>query len=640
MNCTIDHDGITLEAGTLSRRILFRQVLRAKLYHRPEKRTVSVTDFEPGQQYIAGNRLKINLCQKRFGLLIPMEFIWDEQELRVRIEAGLIVESKGSIYRLMELSLLPELMSSSKNDAGSYLIPIGSGALVEWKDRESARNRDRIYMDQGEWEKFGLINCFASIQDTGSILGIVSAGEFLAWVDTELNQNGINRIHVTFGIRHDPSEILPQEPKELIVKLLPECRQYAELAPIYRSYLMQTYGLVPLRERLAKNPVLAYAAAAMRIKIFMGQKMPFVPDGTSSLKVCTTFAEAEQIVDAIKASGIEKAVITLVGWNKEGHDGSYPARFPVEPAFGGEDGLKKLITKATALGYQIVPHDNVTDIYLSSPAFDYEYVSRDEYGEAQAAGIWAGGINYKACPTVLMNRYAGDFARIKEFGFHGAYYLDAQATGLFRCTDPRHPADEKQFAMSLCRILQYPREMYGAVSIELVPAYTLPFIDEAARIHGNSASFLAMLPENCKKIITRTVPFYHIAVHGLVLYQAAWVHGYRKNGGVWKGLLEELGTGARPSMEVSFRGLANGDAYQDSLKDIAEAYCVSQLLKDTYVSLITDYCEFSPEASRITYDSGHIVEVNCGKTPSGNMPPHSANISFQGKNIYRKTKEY
>ena len=475
MNCTIDREGITIDAGTLNRRILFGKVLRGLVYQRPERRMVFVNGFEPGLFCLSKNRLKINLCQKQFGLLIPMEFIWNEDELRVRIEAGLIVESNGSVYRLMELSLLPEFMSSTKNETGSYLIPIGSGALVEWTDREPVRNRDRIYMDQAEWEKFGLINCFASIQETGSILGIVSAGEFLAWADTELNQDGVNRIYVT-------------------------------------------------------------------------------------------------------------------------------------------------------------------DIYLSSPAFDYEYVSRDEYGEAQAAGIWAGGINYKACPTVLMNRYAGDFARIKELGFHGAYYLDAQATGLFRCTDPKHPADEKQFALSLCRILQYPRELYGAVSSELAPAYNLPFIDEVARIHGLDTCFRSHLPEACRTILRRTVPFYHIAVHGLVLYQASWVHGYRNRGGVWKGMLEELATGARPSMEVSFRGLANGDAYLDSLRDIAEAYKVSQLIQDTYVGLITDYREFSTEACRITYDSGHIVEVNCGKESVGNMKSQSVTISIQGKNIYSKQR--
>ena len=634
MNCTVDHDGIRIESGTLSRRISFRHVLRGQVYHRPEKRMVIVTGFEAGQSVLAGNRLKINFRQHQYGLLIPVEFSWNDQELKVRIEAGLIVESKGSVYRLMELSLLPELMSAVSGDSGSYLTPVGSGALVKWDGKESIRNRDRVYMDQAEWEKFGLINCFASIQDTGSILSIVSAGEFLAWVDTELNQQGAHRIYVTFGIRHDFGEVLPQDPKELLIKLLPECHKYTELALVYRTYLMQTYGLVPLRERLARNPVLAYAAAAMRIKIFMGQKMPYVPDGSSPLNICTTFAEAEQIVEAIKAAGIEKAVITIVGWNLEGHDGSYPARFPVEPAFGGEEGLKQLIARTTALGYQIVPHDNVTDIYLSSPSFDYEYVSRDEHGEAQAAGMWAGGLSYKVCPAVAMNRYAGDFARIKELGFHGCYYLDAQATGLFRCTDPRHPADEKQFAMSLCRILQYPRELYGAVSSELAPVYNLPFIDEVARIHGADAGFMEHLPENSRNIISRTVPFYHIAVHGLLLYQAGWVHCYSKKGGVWNGLLEELATGARPSMEVSFRELANGGEYSNSLRDIAEPYRISQLLQDTYKGLISDYHEFNPEACRITYDSGHIVEVNRGSVAAGNIPPLSVMISFQGKTVY------
>lgn len=638
MNCAVDREGITLTEGKLNRRILFRQLLSAKLYHRPEKRMVQLEDFNPGQRIIGDNTLKVNLRDEKHGLLIPLSMCWNSNEIRVKIEAGLIVECKSSVYRLMELSLLPELLHTPSGETGYYLTPIGSGTLIQLNCKTAITNRDRIYMDQKEWEKFGLINCFALIQDHGSILGIVNSGDFHAWADMKLHPENGNQLHATFGIRHEPNEVLQQEDKELIVRLRPECRNYATLALDYRDHLMQEYNLVPLRERLADNEVLAYSAEAMRIKIFMGQKMPYVPDGSSPMRLCTTFAEAEQIVEAINKAGIVKAIITIVGWNLEGHDGAYPARFPVEPAFGGEAGLKKLIAKCNEYGYQIVPHDNVTDIYLNSPAFDYEFVSRDEYGEPQAAGMWAGGLSYKVCPVVAMQRYAGDFARIKELGFHGSYYLDAQATGMFRCTDPRHPADEKQFALSLVRILQYPREEYGAVSCELAPVYNLPFMDEAARIHGAEEAFLKHLPKSTQEIIDRAVPFYHIAIHGLILYQANWVHSYRKSGGIWKGLQDELATGARPSMEVSFRTLANGDNYLDSLRDIVNAYQISTMLQDTYVGLIRDYQEYGAKACRITYDTGHIVEVNAGEHNVGDIPAQSIVIRKDGKIIYDQKK--
>ena len=50
----------------------------------------------------------------------------------------------------------------------------------------------------------------------------------------------------------------------------------------------------------------------------------------------------ERLVRRMQAAGLRKAVITLVGWNLGGHDGAYPQRFPVEPALGGEAGLRKL----------------------------------------------------------------------------------------------------------------------------------------------------------------------------------------------------------------------------------------------------------------------------------------------------------
>ena len=212
-------------------------------------------------------------------------------------------------------------------------------------------------------------------------------------------------------------------------------------------------------------------------------KEPYVPDGSSPVKVLTNCDEACIILDGMKAGGIEKAVVTLVGWNLGGHNGAYPAHFPVEPAIGGEKDLRKLIAYAGKLGYQIVPHDNVTDIYRGSPDFDYEYVARNEGGEPLAAGVWGGGQSYKACPRVFLERYGYEFERMRNLGFAGHYYMDAQSTVMWRCHAGRHPADEREFALALSAITTVPRMLYGAVSAEGAAAYILPFIDEVSRLH-------------------------------------------------------------------------------------------------------------------------------------------------------------
>jgi hypothetical protein len=343
------------------------------------------------------------------------------------------------------------------------------------------------------------------------------------------------------------------------------------------------------------------------------------------LSCCTTFAEAETIIEEMKMSGIEKAVVTLVGWNLGGHDGAYPQRFPVESLFGGDVGLKRLIGKAASLNYQIVPHDNVTDAYLNAASFDYEYVSRDECGLPQTGGLWSGGQSFKICPTVCMDHYAGDFKRIQGIGFNGSYYLDNQGTGLFRCHDPKHPADERQFAISLARMLQYPRELFGAVSCEGGPVYTLPFVDELAVIHGQGTfdQFKSQLNPDYAAAVNRIVPFYNIAVHGIVLYN--WI----QDSGQKKDMLKQLAYGARPRIEVSCRASNIGNEFRNSICNAMESYDLAfNVLKGIHQEFIECFEDHNEgNIYKVEYGDGIEIEVS--------IPDLSGTIRKDGK-ILRK----
>ena len=329
----------------------------------------------------------------------------------------------------------------------------------------------------------------------------------------------------------------------------------------------------------------------------------------------------------MQAAGITKAVITLVGWNLGGHDGAYPQKFPVEPALGGEVALRKLIAKAKGMGYQIVPHDNNTDMYMAGQTYDPEVILRNEDNTPVLGGIWGGGQAVKACPVAYFDRFGPDVTRIRDLGFDGHYYCDAQSNPLYCCHDPRHPADEEQFALSQCKLTQTYRALYGAVAQEVGPAYALPFVDEITQSSPNTIDWpLQYVDGNLKRIIDRVVPFYQLAIHGLVTYQESWVHTYRECG-ARKGLLRAIAFGARPSMEVSYVKDANGDYYLDSIRDVLDGYKLAfGDLADTHVELVEDYEELAPEASRITYTNGTSVTVNWGDTPVAGLEPVSYRI--------------
>ena len=606
------------------------KALRVTMFDRTLTRPYTVSNFEAEGAQPLAHGVRVHLVNREEGLFIPLVFAPEPDGFRVRVLAGQINEQLAINRKILEVGLLPELMTSRVGDEGFFLLPDFSGTLARFKEHVPTVNRDRLYMEQPEWEKFNQMNCFAMRRGQDSVLAVVHRGDFFCHVVSELNQQGANRIYASFGLRHKDSEIVKQEDKEVVYRFLPGA-DWPELAKAYRQYLVEERGVSPLKARLADNPVLAYSVQAMRVKIFMGLKQPFTPDGSSPMKVHASFAEAAEILDAMWAAGLRKAVVTLVGWNLGGHDGAYPTRFPVEPALGGEEGLRKLIAKATSMGYQIVPHDNWTDVYRAAPDYDPEFVARTEDGEPRVVGIWGGGQAYKCCPVVALERYGLEFDRIKKLGFAGHYYMDAQASVLWRCHDPRHPADEEQFALSLTKLTQMPRLLYGAVATENGPAYTLPFVDEAQFLATPGAVEwpLQYCPESFKRIMDRVVPFYPLAVHGLITYQEKWIHGFRElPGGARQGWLRALAWGCRPCMEVSYTPGANGDAYQDSIRDVMAAYRAAfEELPDIHAETIESYEELSETAARVTFSNGVALAVNWGLKPDRGLEPLSYQVS-------------
>ncbi len=570
--------------------------------------------------------MRLQLVNEEHGLFIPVEFREEPDGFRVTLKAGWVCEQMSINRRLMSIDLLPHFFRTHVGDQGFYLLPDFSGTLVRFKDHVPTISRDRLYMSQTEWEKLNVMNCFGLKQGTKGTLAIVHKGDFFCHCVTEVNQNGENRIYPNFGLRHKPSTPIKQEDKELIIRFT-EGREdgYFDLAKAYRNYLMRERGVSPLKPRAAGNPVLSYAVRAMRVGIFHGVKPPSL-DGNIPINVTTSFAQAEHILDRMKAAGIEHAAILLIGWNLGGHDGAYPQKFPVEPALGGEEGLRKLIAKAKAMGYQMTPHDNNTDMYMAGQTFDPEVILRNEDQTPVLGGIWGGGQAAKACPVAYFDRYGPDVTRIRDLGFEGMYLCDAQNNPLYRCHDPRHPADEEQFALSQCKLTQAYRGLYGAVQQELAAAYALPFIDAATHIHSpyNIGWCLRFVEENLKRIIDRVVPFYHLAVHGLIIYFEGNLYHSGK-GCNRQDVLRAISFGSSPG--VVFWNGSQSDEFDRNADTVQECYHLAfSELADTYVELVEDHEELGPEASRITYANGVTLTVNWGEDAFGDMEPLSYRI--------------
>lgn len=617
----------------------WNRLVGLRAYERAPQKLRVLTNLTARVRNRTPQRADVDLTEPQSRTYIPVNVLLDGRYLRVRVESGEIAEPLGACWRAMQLEILPGLLSSAPGSDGGYLLPLVSGAVVPASQPKALRSVDRFYMQQSEWEKFGLFNAFGRFGGSGSILGVVHGGEFRAWCETSFDPKAGARQVAVIGLRDDSGDALEHETKEVLYEYLPSVRDYTGMALAYRDYLLDERGLLPIVEREKLRPELSKVMSSMRFNVFLGMKTaPFRPDGSSPYHNSTTFAEAGRILDEARAAGLTNCWVTLVGWIKDGHDGSYPSHFPVNASAGTEDELRALIAKCRAWGWPVTPHDNVHSLYSASDDFDASVVSRQRNGELQSIGLWSGGLCNLACPQVWMARFGGEFQRIRDLGFDGVYYIDALASGLMRCHDPAHPATEREFALGQAKTLGYARSVFGASATENPAAYVLKYIDYgAAGGCGDRVWQSALLEGDTRELMKggggRFVPFYLAATHGIIATQCSWIHGYAGEGGVLPLFVE----GGVPAVEVCMRPGAIGDYYADSIRRVKPAYEIYyELAPELAKGLVAEFDEYAPDCVRYRYDNGLEVKVNATGNAAGGLPPRSLVITRDGKEIYRK----
>ncbi len=148
---------------------------------------------------------------------------------------------------------------------------------------------------------------------------------------------------------------------------------YSGMAKVYRDYQIGRGEVRLLRDRVKDNPVLAYSADSMYVRVKhcrkkVDPKNPAhrmqTPETEPPLEIFHDFDDFTDIMKRMRAEGIEKAEICSVGWNIGGHDGRFPQYFPVEPKIGGEAKFRESIKIATRW-VQYLPHNQFAILPIS-----------------------------------------------------------------------------------------------------------------------------------------------------------------------------------------------------------------------------------------------------------------------------------
>ncbi|HEY3323961.1 MAG TPA: DUF5696 domain-containing protein [Planctomycetota bacterium] len=544
----------------------------------------------------------------RVGLWLRMS----NGELIARLPITEVYEDLPDVYRLFAVDLLPTLLSCGPD--GQLILPVGSGTLCSPRNKARASDRFLIYGEQDRWELLPLFPACATSSPDGGLISLATAGACETECRVATDGAGHGCVSLSFHLRKHWPDPVETETREIRFIPIP-AKMDAVLctAKRLRKHVMEDLGKPTLLARAKECPEVAYLLETLILKLFHAVErqgyMMAGCDKTSPLSFLRTmtFAECAANLKRIYAAGIKKVYTQAVGWNARGHDGWYPARFPIDERLGGEAGFRALIESGNALGYMMSAHDNFMMACRRSPAFDPECVVHDVYGEPLIHGWWAGGVECANWPLAFSDdRLGGHLRRMKALGLRGTYYSDYMAQPLEVNYHPRHRGSRTQCMLGMRRVQDAAREVFGSAGAENSFLHIVLPSDHCVSVGSDWHTQMAPDSWPIKALLERRVPLWHLALHGLVVHEGQM--------DTWPALMQTILLGGAPRDEWSAH-----PGVMPVLDDarIALLKAIDDLAVKRFGHLraleMTGYAEPAPNVKVARFEDGTDITADFGK---------------------------
>ena len=532
---------------------------------------------------------------------MPSYLISDPGEVYKTSKSGKVSLDKDKSCIIAEIYLFPNL-GSARSDTGvegALLVPDGTGALIDFQSRKFVNSQ---YIAPIYGTDIALHNGFDSnvraelnkpkvvfpvygvIREGNTMLAIIDAGETQADVVASKAgvQTGFNTVSVRYTYRMKYKVITNSSTGDGYLNYTPyavtEPRRvlytfgtgdYVNMAGQYRDYLAEKNSLTRLDAQ--KD------AAALQLNIVGGD----IESGMlgDTFIAMTTFDQAGEMLGWFAENGVDKMDVVYTGWGKLGESVEYPKRFPAASPLGGNGGLKNFSEKAGTLG---------ADVYLLDDHVSLNNTLGISLGKNTVYNIQGNPLYNGAFANsdFMASSYAEDLEKYADYGISG---LQERGAGRLLMTDyaASRPMSRENVKAAQRQLLQQMVADFGSVRLAGSAAYTL--MDNAVVTGMASSSYLTMLDES--------VPFYTIAMHGLVDYLCGdYMDFYEQR----SQLLEAVAKGGNISFTLTWEGTE-----KLALADTAAYYSTTfDLWKD---DVLTIWQEIQPylNATRGQYITGH-----------------------------------
>lgn len=493
------------------------------------------------------NGVRFDFYFAQEGFLIPLEITLTDKGMSASVPLADIQEESSS-NKLTEILPLPNFGAGMVGNDGYALVPDGSGAIIPFAYGQEDYNQ-RIY---GEDAAVGKTTGTAAAQtarlpifgitDTKTAaLAIITSGDARARVSALMpdSRNPFTCVGAEFIYRErlmveisqqtfDSVQANMFEPNHCALERftveyrMPDRADYVGMANTYRQYLTEEKGMTADAD-----------SSALQVQVVGGvmheENILGIP--VNRVLPVTTYDDTLSLIAALKERGVEDLTVDYLYWDKNGTQSRLTADMKAENRLGGKSGLKKLLdslTSDTTLYFNLNFTDlmqnqrGYTTLYSTAQNVKKEPLMRQSFllstyrADQDSDNVF---LLNPAKLTDLLGDWTKAYAKWKNAG------MDGLALGSMGEEIYSHFGDDpvdRGSAQALWEqtLSEVAKQSRNGLLLTAANAYALPYASVVQSVPTEHSRYL------CEE---RSVPFYTIALHGLVDMSVAPVNDSEGN---------------------------------------------------------------------------------------------------------------
>ncbi|MDE6502548.1 MAG: hypothetical protein K2L10_10730 [Ruminococcus sp.] len=582
--------------------------------------TTGVTDIENG--------IRIDYDYGSYGFHFYIDYTLEKDHMKASLKTSEIVE-KNRTDVATEITVLGGFGASDSTEDGYFIIPDGSGALINFNNgKYGSTYRRKIYGDDltAVPEKKTSVTeqiyfpVYAIVRENNAMLAIASKGDSNAFINAEVSEQsgGYNTCNFSFVLRNTDTYYMSGNTTErltvfenggidsgdieiLYYPISEKNLSYVDVAEIYRKYLTDKCNLKPVTKENYSPLYINFYGGTEKKKSFFG-----IP--VMKKQSITGYSEAENILKNINA---ENVVVSYCNWTDKSIKNKTDTTAKPSSVLGGKKDFRKLRDYIKNNNYEFYPITEnieyysafgnisgavrVSGVYAKIPDYDIVYGTPDGYRKKR----------YLLSPE--------DFGKV--IGKLSKNYSGADFRGIsFGKTTSVLYGDYGKNKTTRFRAMENIVKSLSETDVDILAdganAYSLPYVKHIINVPLNSSRY---------DIFDSDVPFFQIVIHGLIPYTSTAVNSstdidymLMMSAVTGSNLYYELISGDTDTIkdtEYSSLYYANAGYWTETIKEHYDK--ISPLLRSVSNATISDYrVEDSGNIVTAEYSDGTVIKAD------------------------------